>query len=299
VLDAHVRVLNGGQALFEAQTYAGGRTVLFPRTIQGMDNLQSFEILVEKGQASATAQVTRGQSQELTVVLSGAQPLPATPRLDVLFLLDATGSMGDEITSIQTTITDIASRIAQLEPRPELRFGLISYRDQGDAYVTQLDANFTGDVAAFREALLQVRADGGGDTPEDLNSALALAMQQMSWSEDAVRLVFLVADAPAHMDYGQEFTYATGAREAARKGVKIYPIAASNTDSVAEYQLRQLAQQTLASFIFLTYQEGQAAGAPGESTTMSVDPQQFTVDRLDDLVVLVIQRELRQAAGVS
>jgi hypothetical protein len=299
VLDATVRIFDGDRPVFEGRTYAGGRTIFFPGAISTPPNSNTLRIEVQKGQANASGQLIRGQDERQTIVIAGAEALPATTRLDVLFLLDATGSMGDEIGSIQQTIDSIAARIAQFEPRPSLRFGLVSYRDQGDAYVTNLDSNFTADVNAFRQALLQVSADGGGDTPEDINSGLQVAIQQMDWSEDAVRLVFLVADAPAHLDYGQEFDYTSATREAVRKGIKIYPIGASNTDDLAEYQFRQMAQQTLASFIFLTYQPGQSGGAPGESTTMNVDPEQFTVDRLDDLVVRVVQRELRAAIGAS
>ncbi|GAB4168202.1 MAG: hypothetical protein Fur005_29520 [Roseiflexaceae bacterium] len=299
VINANVAVFAGDTPVFEALTYAGGRTIMFPRALGLSDNQRDLRVMISKGQATATGQIVRGEGEEVTFVLGGVQAAPAALKLDVLFLLDATGSMGDEISNIQATIRDIAGRIDQFSPRPELRFGLVSYRDRGDAYVTNLDANFTSDVEAFRTALMQVRADGGGDNPEDLNSALVLATQQMSWSEDAVRLIFLVADAPAHMDYGQEFTYVNAIREATKRGLKFYPIAASNTDSVAEYQMRQLAQQTMGSFIFLTYQEGQSAGTPGDTTTMNVEPGQFTVDRLDDLVVLVIQRELRLAIGVQ
>jgi hypothetical protein len=299
VLDATVRIFDGQRQIFEARTYAGGRTIFFPNAIGLSPNANSLQIQVEKGNATARGQLNRGQDVNQTIILSGAEAVPATTKLDVLFLLDATGSMGDEISSIQQTIDSIATRINQFEPHPELRFGLVSYRDRGDAYVTNLDSNFTADVSSFRQALLQVRADGGGDTPEDLNSGLQVALQQMSWSDNAVRLVFLVADAPAHLDYGQEFDYTTATREAVRRGIKIYPIGASNTDDIAEYQFRQLAQQTLASFIFLTYQPGQSGGAPGDSTTMNVDPNQFTVDRLDDLVVRVVQRELRLAIGAS
>jgi hypothetical protein len=299
VLDATVRIFDGDRPVFEGRTYAGGRTIFFPGAISTPPNSNTLRVEVQKGQANASGQLIRGQEERQTIVIAGAEALPATTRLDVLFLLDATGSMGDEIGSIQQTIDSIAARIAQFEPRPTLRFGLVSYRDRGDAYVTNLDSNFTSDVSAFRQALLQVHADGGGDTPEDINSGLQVAIQQMGWSEDAVRLVFLVADAPAHLDYGQEFDYTSATREAVRKGIKIYPIGASNTDDQAEYQFRQMAQQTLASFIFLTYQPGQSGGAPGDSTTMNVDPEQFTVDRLDDLVVRVVQRELRAAIGAS
>jgi hypothetical protein len=255
-------------------------------------------VQIEKGNSTAEAQLSRGQDGGQTFVLRGAEALPASLRLDVLFLLDATGSMGDEISQIQNTLASIAARIDGIEPRPELRFGLVAYRDRGDEYVTRV-YDFTPDVALFQQLLASVRADGGGDTPESLNEGLHRALEDVHWAEDAVRLTFLVADAPPHLDYEQDYDYVQEARQAVVKGVKIYTIAASNSDDQAEYVFRQLSQQTLAHFIFLTYQPGQESGAPGDTTTHHVDPAAFTVERLDDLVVQVVERELAAARGVS
>lgn len=296
VLDARVRLFVGDQQVFEGRTYAGGKTIILPRAL-GVSGNQPLRMLVEKGNSSFQAQLQFGQDSAQTIVLPGAEALPQTTRLDVLFLLDTTGSMADEIGQIQSTIVSIADRIDQIKPRPELRFGLVSYRDHGDEYVTRVN-DFTSDVNAFRQILLGVSAGGGGDTPEALNQGLHAALREVNWDTDAVRLTFLVADAPPHLDY-QDYDYVQEAQTAVAQGIKIYTIAASNSDEQAEYVFRQLAQQTLAHFIFLTYQPGQESGPPGDTTTHNVDPQSFTVERLDYLVVQVIQRELAQATGSS
>jgi len=298
VLDAHVRLFDGQQQVFEGRTVAGGKTIVLPRALGLTENATSLRVLIEKGNSSVEGTLTRGQDSTQSFVLRGAAALPATPRLDVLFLLDATGSMGDEIAQIQQTIVSIAERIDQIQPRPELRFALVSYRDRGDDYVTRVD-DFTTDVTAFQQRLLNTRADGGGDEPESLNEGLHAATQRVSWADDAVRLSFLVADAPPHLDYAQDYDYGHEAQVAVSRGVKVYTIAASNTSDEAEYVMRQISQQTLGHFIFLTYAAGQNAGAPGDTTTHHVDPEAFSVERLDDLVVQVIQRELAQAQGVS
>lgn len=297
VLDALVRVYDGQNQLFEGRTYAGGKTILHPRAL-GASQSPTLRVTIDKGNSSAEGTLTRGQDERPTFVLPGAPAVSGQVRLDVLFLLDATGSMGDEIGRIQDTIVSIADRIDGFSPRPALRFGLVAYRDRGEEYVTRL-ADFTPDVQAFRAQLQQIQAVGGGDEPEALNEGLHAAVQQARWSDDAVRLVFLVADAPPHLDYANDYDYVQESRAAVAKGVKVYPIAASNTNDDAEYILRQIAQQTLGHFIFLTYQAGQNAGAPGETTQRNVDPQAFTVERLDDLVVQMIQRELASAAGAS
>jgi von Willebrand factor type A domain len=298
VLDAHVRLFDGQQQVFEGRTVAGGKTIVLPRALGIAENAGSLRVLIEKGNSSVEGTLTRGQDRTQSFVLRGAEALPATPRLDVLFLLDATGSMGDEIGQIQQTIVSIAERIDQIQPRPELRFALVSYRDRGDDYVTRVD-DFTTDVAVFQQRLLSTRADGGGDEPESLNEGLHAATQRVSWADDAVRLSFLVADAPPHLDYAQDYDYGREAQVAVSKGIKVYTIAASNSSDEAEYVMRQISQQTLGHFIFLTYAAGQNAGAPGDTTTHHVDPESFSVERLDDLVVQVVQRELALAQGVS
>lgn len=298
VLDARVRLFAGQQQVFEGRTYSGGKTIFLPRAAGVSDNARDLRVQIDKGNSTAEGQLTRGQDGTLSFVLRDATALPAMPRLDVLFLLDATGSMDDEITQIQHTIASIAERIDQIDPRPELRFGLVAYRDRGDDYITRV-YDFTPDLQTFQQLLASVHADGGGDTPESLNQALHDAIQNVTWAGDAVRLTFLVADAPPHLDYNQDYNYLEEARVAVAKGIKIYPIAASNSDDQAEYVFRQLAQQTLAHFIFLTYQPGQTSGTPGDTTTHDVDPGSFTVERLDDLVVQVIQRELAQANGAA
>jgi hypothetical protein len=298
VLDARVRLFDGQQQIFEGRTVAGGKTIVFPRALGVSGNVTALRVLVEKGNSSVEGSLTRGQDQTQSFVLRGAEALPATPRLDVLFLLDATGSMGDEIGQIQQTIVSIAERIDQIQPRPDLRFALVSYRDRGDDYVTRIN-NFTPDVTAFQQLLLSTRADGGGDEPESLNEGLHAAIERVNWADNAVRLTFLVADAPPHLDYQQDYDYVRESQAAVTKGVKVYTIAASNSTDEAEYVMRQISQQTLGHFIFLTYQPGQNAGTPGDTTTHQVDPAAFTVERLDDLVVQVVQRELGQALGVS
>lgn len=295
VLDARVTVYDGERPVFNGRTYAGGRTIFMPRLFD-VANADQFRVVAEYGQASAETIFQRGEQANLELGLRGVAQDP-TLRLDLLFLLDTTGSMGDELSKVQATIDSIAQRIDGFTPRPSIRYGLVAYKDIGDEYVTR-QGDFTSDLTAFREQLGQLSADGGGDTPEALDEALYDAVVRASWSEQpAVRLVFLVADAAPHVDRETQFTYLDGTREAVARGIKLYPIAASNTDEPAEYVFRQLAQQTMAGFVFLTYQPGASSGAPGESTSLEAGEQPYTVERLDDLIVSIVERELAAAIG--
>lgn len=295
VLDARVTVYDGERAVFGGRTYAGGTTIFMPGLVDAA-NAASFRVVAEYGGASAETTFERGATERVELGLRGAA-LDPTLRLDLLFLLDTTGSMDDELSRIQETIDSIAARIDAFTPRPDIRYGLVAYKDAGDEYVTR-SAPFTPDLTSFRVQLRDLYAQGGGDTPEAVDEALYEAVVRAEWREEpAVRLVFLVGDAGPHIQAESQFTYLDGAREAVARGVKIYPIAASNTDPQAEYVFRQLAQQTLAGFVFLTYQPGQSSGAPGESTPLEAGEQPYTVERLDDLIVGIVERELGAAVG--
>lgn len=295
VADATVRLREGDKLLFEGRTLAGGKAIVFPKALGASDG-GALTVQVSQANAQVEVPLPRGQDSTLDVVLDGAAQ-PQARRLEVLFLLDATGSMGDEIAKIQRTIRSIAAQISDLSPRPELRLGLVAYRDYSDDYVTKV-YDFTSDVEEFRGHLQDIQADGGGDEPEALTEAMRAAVNEVSWSADAVRLTFLVADAPPHIGQ-QSPSYLAEIRNAAAHGVKFYPIAASNTSEQAEYVFRQMAQQTLGRFIFLTYQEGKSEGTPGDTTEMHVDPQAFTVDQLDAIVVEAVKREVNEAWGAA
>jgi hypothetical protein len=187
----------------------------------------------------------------------------------------------------------VSERIAALPGDPDLRLGMTLYRDRSDLFVTRT-FDFTSSVDVFKAALADVRADGGGDTPEDLNAGLHQAMTAPSWrGDDTVKLVFLIADAPPHLDYQDGPDYAADVRAAARRGIKIMPIASSGLDDQGEYVFRQLAQITMGRFTFLTY--GADGVSPGDQTDHHVSD--YAVLALDDLVVRLVADELRPLAG--
>jgi hypothetical protein len=121
----------------------------------------------------------------------------------VVFALDTTGSMGGLLEGAKKKIWAIADRIVSGQPRPDVRIGLVAYRDRDDAYVTRVTP-LTRDMDGVHQALLSLRPAGGGDGPEHVNAALGAAIDgQMGWAEGqgVLRLVFLVGDAPPHDDY--------------------------------------------------------------------------------------------------
>ena len=284
VHNARVRVFAGETALFEGRTYANGQTLFFPLAFAGSEGAESFTLHVEKDEASGQREFARGGERQWDVTLDVEQSAAdgGVP-LDILFLLDATGSMADEIEQVKDTLLSISSRIIALPSQPGLRFGMVAYRDRGDEFVTRL-YDFEPDAQRFLDTIRGVAAEGGGDYPESLNEALHVAVHQPEWRQgNAIRLMFLIADAPPHLDYEEDYSYADDMIEAHRQGIKIFSIASSGLDRQGEYVFRQIAQHTMGRFIFIVY------GAGG-TTTHNVS--RYTVEQLDDLVVSLVEGEL-------
>jgi len=147
--------------------------------------------------------------------VTGARP----PRVEVAFVLDTTGSMGGLIDGAKRRIWSIARRIGEGRPRPDLRIALVGYRDVGDAYVTQVHP-FTSDMDEVYQALSSFRAEGGGDAPEHVSAALRDAVEALPWSGPrALKVIFLVGDAPPHVDYQDGLDYRRHVADAKRRGI--------------------------------------------------------------------------------
>jgi Mg-chelatase subunit ChlD len=153
-------------------------------------------------------------------------PTPQSkPRIEVCFVLDTTGSMGGLIEGAKRKIWSIANEMISAQPTPELKLGLIGYRDRGDEYVVK-SFSLTDDIDAIYGHLREFQAGGGGDAPESVNEALAEAIHKMPWSSDSkvLKIIFLVGDAPPHMDYPNGPKYPDLCREAAEKDLIINTI---------------------------------------------------------------------------
>ena len=293
VPDAEVAVFAGTRALpLWARTDAAGRAWLHPLAAVPGLGATLLEVQVRDGRSGArgAALLQRGQKHQLQVTLADAGRAPPKPQLDIAFLIDATGSMGDEIDKLKRSMRAVAEQIALLPSRPDVCYALVAYRDRGDAFFVR-GADFTNDLPAFQQQLAQLRADGGGDTPEALNEALHTAVHRLSWRGDGTaRMLLLVADAPPHLDYGAP-SYDTDAMAALAKGIKLVAVGASGLDPVGEYVFRQAAQYTGGRFVFLTYAKAHdPSSGPGRETPHDV--RNYSVETLDALIVRVVREEM-------
>lgn len=279
VPNALVTIRRGSETVFSASTTSAGGVLFFPRAF-GPIATADYALSVSKGGVEATASLPVEASGNVEVRLPMRRGAIA-PRLDVCFVLDVTGSMGDELSRIQRTIRDLSARIQGLPGEPVVRYGLVAYRDRGSDFVTKV-GDFTTSLDTFQGRLDGLTATGGGDYPEAVNEALSFATHGVSWDTgESLRLMFVIGDAPPHMDYAQDVPYSTTMLQAAGKGIKIFPLAASGLDDAGEYVFRQLAQVTSGKFLFITY---------GGTTTHDVGPVQE--NNLDDLVLGIVRTEL-------
>ncbi len=152
----------------------------------------------------------------------GRESEKSHPRIEAVFVLDTTGSMSGLINAAKEKIWAIASTLGQSEPAPEIRIGLVGYRDRGDEYITRVTPLST-DLDRVYSDLMAYRAAGGGDGPESVNQALAAAVNDIRWSSDVstYRVIFLVGDYPPHMDYENDARYPETCRSAGRRGIII------------------------------------------------------------------------------
>jgi len=146
--------------------------------------------------------------------------------LEMVFVLDTTGSMGGLIEGAKQRIWGIVNEVMQSKPHPAVRIGLVAYRDRGDQYVTKV-LPLTNDLDKVYSTLMDYQAGGGGDTPEDVRRALVDGVRRAGWSQNSSRIaqiIFLVGDAPPHTDYPDEPDVTTTANEAVKKGMIVNTI---------------------------------------------------------------------------
>ncbi|MGJ8592328.1 MAG: carboxypeptidase-like regulatory domain-containing protein [Aquaticitalea sp.] len=207
--------------------------------------------------------------------------LASTNHIDVMFTIDATGSMGDEINYLKSELKDIIGRLD--ESIDQKRLALTFYRDHGDAYLVK-DLDFSTDIDSVKAFLSQQSAGGGGDYEEAVEEALKVSMSK-SWHMDAKsKLLFLLLDAPPHYNQENVEIIKKQIKIAQEKGIKIIPIVASGANKNVEFLMRYFSVATNGTYVFLTDDSG--IGNPHIKPTTD----DFKVEKLNDLIVRLIEK---------
>lgn len=205
---------------------------------------------------------------------------------DIAIVLDATGSMEDELRYLEAELNDVIKKVKDAHQDLSLRLGSLVYRDIGDEYVTR-DTPLDQDISKTIDFLKAQKAEGGGDTPEAVDSALSVAVNHFQWSEQArARLLFLVLDASPHDNPSNIQKIHELTQEAAKKGIKIIPVVCSGAEKDTEYLMRSMALATNGTYIFLTDDSG-IGNSHIKPTT-----DKWVVEHLNELLIRVINQYL-------
>lgn len=203
--------------------------------------------------------------------------------LDLVFVIDTTGSMGDELNWLTKEFQSIVQSAQSAAPKVNIRFGLVAYRDVGDDYTVR-NFGFVNSRADMQRLLRSLQADGGGDYPEAAAEAMEEAANLQWRRGKGERILFHIADAPPHPEKSKRFLDA--AKSAAQKNVQIFGLGASGVAAESEFLMRQASLITGGRYLFLTDDSG-IGNSHAEPTVPC-----YNVTKLRDLLISVLKSEL-------
>ena len=241
---------DSGKAVFAAVTNASGVAYLFTDAASGT-------VSVTSGDGVAEVAFTL-ESRELSVDLATSAEKPNV--VEIMLVVDVTGSMGDEIRYLKAELADVINRISDSDENTVISLSLLFYRDNGDAkkfdYYDFQNVTSEQGMTAQQSALDSQKALGGGDYPEAVDEALELAVGKQ-WSTGATtKIIFFVLDAPPHNGEKYAETFVNATNTAAETGIRICPIICSGASGLTEYLMREAAIYTGGTFIYVTDDSG-------------------------------------------
>ena len=285
---AKVDLERGGETIWTTRTDKLGEASLWIDPFRKSGPTEGLAVVIDGTRMEGTPKVTpwnvQKDSPEVNdyVVTASAG---VSPRADLAFIVDATGSMGDEIDFLKKDLLDILDRVGKRQGGTQLRTGAIFYRDEEDVYLTR-HFDFTEDHQKTIQFISQQDAEGGGDLPEAVHAALEAGLKDLTWDMTArARAAFLILDAPAHQDHqGVVESLQASARSYAERGIRLIPVFCSSPSKDCEFMCRFLAILTGGTYVFLTND----SGVGGDHVEASVG--EFQAEHLNNLLVRLIER---------
>ena len=225
---------------------------------------------------------TISETQVNRIALDETLPSP-TNQVQIAFMVDATGSMGDELEFLKMDLKKVINEVQKTNTQLKISTATVFYRDEGDEYVVK-HSPFTEDINQTIEFISQQRADGGGDFPEAVDKAL-VQLNQLQWQPEArTRIAFLVLDAPPHNKPAVISSIQYSVKTAAASGIKLIPVVASGIDKTTEFLMRFIAMYTNGTYVFIT----DHSGIGNKHLEPSVG--EYQVEKLSDLMVRLIKK---------
>ena len=282
VVNAVVKLKKDGAIIFTTKTDNTGSAELWADLFQDNSTLNLSGLTIDINNGAATISSVKSYSDGINKITISAAPV--TNKLELAFVVDATGSMGDELEFLKTELLDVINRVKNDNPNSAISTSSVFYRDKGDDYVTRV-SNFSSNISTTIDFIKKQSAGGGGDIPEAVHSALDKAVNELQWSATAkTRLLFLILDAPPHYENSVINNIQASIKNAAEKGIKIIPITASGIDKETEFLMRFIAMSTNGTYVFITNH----SGIGNNHLEATVGPYQ--VEYLNNLMVRLINK---------
>ena len=271
-----VKLVNdNGIVIWETITDNAGKAELWDQPYASNEEEKSYHILVNDIKISDPITIDQGSN---TVEISHDCYEPT--KMNIVFTVDATSSMNDEIEFLKSELLDVIDRISEANSDISYKTGSVFYRDTRDDYITRVSplSDNKDNIINF---VKEQNASGGGDKPEAVEIALAETLN-LDWDDDALKLVFLILDAPPHEDEATMIKIRSQIKDAASKGIKLIPITASGIGRETEFLMKFMAIMTNGTYVFITDDSG-----IGES---HLDPvvTDYKVEKLNDCIVRLI-----------
>ena len=265
-----------GNTLFQAVTDNTGKAELWANLLNDRQPTDHLQVRVDDQILPA-----KPWSEGLNIFVLD-EKCEVSDAVDVVFVFDATGSMGDELRYLQAEMKDVIGRATQATGDLAIRTGAVVYRDHDDDYITRI-ARLTDDIKTTQAFIDKQVADGGGDYPEAIPEALMAALNSSGWDAEArARIAFLVLDAPCHQDSLTLSLLHEQVLNAAAQGVRIVPVVCSGLKESGEFLLRAMALATNGTSFFLTDDSGIG------DTHLKPATDSLKVEHLNDMLVRTI-----------
>lgn len=267
-----------GKIVWQSKTDNTGKAELWANLFSTEQQQENYTLEVQHNGKKQTVKSASDFHNGINIIKLAADCTPSNA-VDVVWVVDATGSMSDEIAYLQAELSDVIDKVKDTLPILDINMGSVFYRDEGDEYVVR-KSPLSKSIKQTIEFIQQQQADGGGDSPEAVEQALDAAINGLDWREDArARLLFLVLDAPPHHTPEILQQLQDLAAAAAAKGIRIIPVAGSGIDKSTEYLMRAFALATNGTYVFLTDHSG--IGNPHLEPTTDT----YEVEKFNDLLV--------------
>lgn len=289
VVDADVSLKDqNGRVIWQAKTDNTGKAELWA------DLFTTNTAQKKETQGNLSLEINHGgkkvKEKKVTAFHNGINKIQidadcnSAKQMDVLFVVDATSSMDDEIQYLKAELVDVMAKAEAAQEEVSINWGSMFYRDEFDDYLTR-KSDFSTDAKKTIEFVNKQYGRGGGDMPEAVHTALERALNSLSWSENAVsRLLFLILDAPPHHNPTVLKSLQNSMIQAAEMGVRIIPITCSGIQKDTEYLMRSMALATNGTYVFLTDDSG-----VGDSH-IKPTTDEFKVELLNDVFVRLIDQ---------